>query len=84
MGIDDELKGIWVYWPGKCHISVKRNVYFNKDEDLSTETVKIEGEYETIVNPDGFHATDNTCNSPKETKNKEDEPVTPQMPPTDT
>ncbi len=22
VGIDDESKGIWVYWPGKCRISV--------------------------------------------------------------
>ncbi len=84
VGIDNESKGIWIYWPGKCHISIERNVYFNKDEDLSTEIVKIEGEYKTIINLNRFHATDNTCNSPKETKNKEDKPAASQMPPTDT
>ncbi|PBK81050.1 hypothetical protein ARMGADRAFT_948869, partial [Armillaria gallica] len=55
VGIDDESKGIQVYWPGKQCVSVERNVYFNKDEDLSIETIKIEGEYGTIINPDGFH-----------------------------
>ncbi|PBL01503.1 hypothetical protein ARMGADRAFT_917746, partial [Armillaria gallica] len=84
VSIDDELKGIQVFWPGKCCVSIERNVYFNKNEDLSIETIKIEGEYKTIVNSDKFYATDNTDNSLKETQNKKDEPATPQTPPTDT
>ena len=44
MGIDSESKGLRVYWPGKNHVSVERDVYFNESEALANDEVLIEGE----------------------------------------
>ena len=52
MGIDSELKGYRIYWPGKNRVSVKRDVYFNENEALEPEEVPIEGEYEIFTNSD--------------------------------
>jgi len=30
MGIDEKLKSVWVYWPDKRNVTVKRNVYFDQ------------------------------------------------------
>lgn len=30
MGIDEQSKGIWIYWPDKMTVSIERNVYYNK------------------------------------------------------
>ena len=32
MGVDSESKGLWIYWPGKNHVSIERDVYFNEKD----------------------------------------------------
>ena len=44
VGYDDESKGYRVYWPSKRHVSIKRDVYFNKNEAFLPDTAQIEGE----------------------------------------
>ena len=41
VGVDSELKGYRVYWPGKNHVSVKRDAYFNEKEVLEPDEVSI-------------------------------------------
>jgi len=37
VGIDSELKGYRIYWPGKNCVSVERDVYFDESEALEPE-----------------------------------------------
>ena len=46
MGVDDESKGVWIYWPDTKTITVERNIYYN---DLSVSHSK--GEQDTLVVP---------------------------------
>jgi len=54
VGFDDEAEGYRVYWPQKKSVTVKCNVYFNRDEALQTASkyIQIEGEMGTNFNPD--------------------------------
>jgi hypothetical protein len=54
VGYDDESKGYRVYWPFRRHFSIKRDVYFNKNEALLPDTAQIEGETGTRANSGGF------------------------------
>ena len=54
VGYDDESKGYRVYWPSKRHVSIERDVYFNKNEALLPDTAQIEGETATRDNSGGF------------------------------
>ena len=42
VGVDSELKGFRVYWPGKNCVSIERDVYFNKNDALANDEVLIE------------------------------------------
>ena len=39
VGYDDKSKEYRVYWPSRQHVSIERDVYFNKNEALLPETV---------------------------------------------
>ena len=54
VGYDDELKGYRVYWQPKRHVSIERDVYFNKKEALLPDTAQIEGETVTRAISGGF------------------------------
>ncbi len=61
VGFDEESKGIQVYWPGQRRVSIERDVYFDNEETLEPEDVKIEGE--TVTNPNP--ATPDSSPKPK-------------------
>ena len=42
VGVDSELKGFRVYWPGKNRVSIERDVYFTKNDALANDEVLIE------------------------------------------
>ena len=44
VGYDNKSKGCRVYWPSRRHVSIKRDVYFNRNEALLPDTTQIEGE----------------------------------------
>ena len=54
MGYNNESKGYRVYWPSIRHVSIERDVYFNKNEALLPDTAQIEGETATRANSGGF------------------------------
>ena len=54
VGYDDESKGYRVYWQAKRHVSIERDVYFNKNEALLPDTAQIEGETDSRANSGGF------------------------------
>ena len=43
VGVDHELKGFCVYWLKKNRVSIKRDIYFNKNEVLAPDEVQFEG-----------------------------------------
>jgi Reverse transcriptase (RNA-dependent DNA polymerase)/gag-polypeptide of LTR copia-type/GAG-pre-integrase domain len=53
VGYDDESKGYRVFWPSKRHVSIERDVYFNKNEALLPDTAQIEGETDIRANSSG-------------------------------
>ena len=48
MGIDEQSKGVQVYWPDKTTVGVKRNVYYDK---TITSVSHLKGEEEGIIEP---------------------------------
>ena len=54
MGYNDKSKGYRVYWPSRQHISIERDVYFNKNKALLPDTAQIEGETAIKANSGGF------------------------------
>jgi hypothetical protein len=54
VGYNNKSKGYRVYWPFRRHISIERDVYFNKNEALLPDTAQIEGETATRANSGGF------------------------------
>ena len=54
VGYDDVSKGYRVYWPFRRHVSIERDVYFNKNEALLPDTAQIEGETAIKANSGGF------------------------------
>ena len=46
MGIDEQSKGVRVYWPDKMTVGVERNVYYDK---LIASVSRLEGEEEGVV-----------------------------------
>ncbi|SJL08306.1 uncharacterized protein ARMOST_11669 [Armillaria ostoyae] len=70
VSFDEESKGIQVYWPGQRRVSIEQDVYFNNEETLKPEDIKIEGETVTNPNPD---ATDSSP-KPKSQANESEKP----------
>ena len=54
VGYNNELKGYKMYWPSRQHISIERDVYFNKNEALLSDTTQIEGETAIKANSGSF------------------------------
>ena len=54
VGYDNESKGYTVYWLSRQHVSIERDVYFNKNEALLPDTAQIEGETAIKANSGGF------------------------------
>ena len=54
VGYDDKSKGYIVYWPFRQHVSIERDVYFNKNKALLHDTAQIEGETAIKANSGGF------------------------------
>ena len=48
MDIDEQSKGVRVYWPDKMTVGVERNVYYDK---MVTSVSRLEGEEEGIIEP---------------------------------
>ena len=46
MGINEQSKGVRIYWPDKRSVTVERNIYFNKS---TTSASHLEGEIDGIV-----------------------------------
>ena len=46
MGIDEQSKGVWIHWPDKMMVGVKRNVYYDK---TNASVSRLEEEEEGIV-----------------------------------
>jgi hypothetical protein len=60
VGIDNELKGYRIYWPGKNRVSIKRDVYFNESLALEPEEAPVEGENKRFTNknhPQSFNTS---------------------------
>ena len=54
MGYDDKSNGYRAYWPSRRHVSIERDVYFNKNKALLPDTAQIEGETAIKANSGGF------------------------------
>ena len=80
VGYDSKSKGYRIYWPGKCSVTVERNVVFDGSNTKATENpntsysdVLAEGENDKVIQP----STDSIENdkviqpSPDSTKNTE-------------
>lgn len=52
IGIDEQSKGYRVYWPKRHAVTVERDVYFDRNAAVSSDSVQIEGEWDLPVNPD--------------------------------
>ena len=63
MGFDGESKGMRVYWAGKRLVTVKRDVYFNKNEVLEPEEVQIEGEWNIPNSSTNFNSSHDTSST---------------------
>ena len=66
IGIDEQSKGVRVYWPDKTTVSVERNVHYNNS---GSSVPRIKGENDILI--------ETMANSPKETA-----PAVPQNDPT--
>jgi Reverse transcriptase (RNA-dependent DNA polymerase) len=64
VGFDEESKGYRIYWPEKKKVTIKRDVYFNKDEVLRSNDAQIEGDWDISTNSD----TSQTPNNPKDSE----------------
>ena len=54
VGYDNKSKGYRVYWPFRRHVSIERDVYFNKNKALLPGTAQIEGETAIKANSGSF------------------------------
>ena len=64
VGVDSESKGYRVYWPGKNHVSVERDAYFNEKEALEPDEVSIDEENDLPTNLDHHQHLDNPSKTP--------------------
>ena len=71
VGYDSESKGYWIYWPGKCSVTVERNVVSNRSNtkatqnpDTSYSDVLAKEENNKVIqpSPDSTKNTENTKN----------------------
>ena len=46
MGIDEQFKGVHIYWPDKRSVTIERNIYFDKSTMSASH---LEGEIDGIV-----------------------------------
>ena len=68
MGVDSESKGYRVYWPGRNHVGIERDIYFNENEVLAPEEIQIEGGNDIFTN----------LNHPQPYPNSQTNPIPPQ------
>ena len=54
VGVNEKSRGYRVYCPGKKKVSIKQDVYFNKDESLQPNDTQIKEEWNIPVNLDIF------------------------------
>jgi len=53
VGYDDESKGYRVFWSSKQHVSIERDIYFDKNEAFLPDTTQIKGETDINDNSNG-------------------------------
>src|ERR1700678_762810 len=53
VGYDDKSKGYTVFWLSKRHVSIERDVYFDKNEAFLPDNAQIEGETDINTNANG-------------------------------
>jgi len=75
MGVDEQSKGVRVYWPDKRNVTVERNVYYDQ---TCTSVSRFEGE-----NWDGFIQVEAKPNAPDSDLKPDISNITPDAPPPD-
>ena len=74
MGIDEQSKGVRVYWPDKRNVTIERNIYY---DETCTSVSRFEGE-----DWDGFVEIETKPDSPN-SKIPDTDPLKPNAPPPD-
>jgi hypothetical protein len=74
VGIDNESKGYRIYWPGKNHVSIEGDVYFNKSLALEPEEATVEGENERFTNKSHPQSSNTSRNDPEPSQPVENVP----------
>ncbi|KAL0945251.1 hypothetical protein HGRIS_014893 [Hohenbuehelia grisea] len=58
IGVDDEAKGIRVWWPSTRQVTLEHDIYFDPNDGLSPGNVIVEGEQQNRTNHDAPEARD--------------------------
>jgi hypothetical protein len=68
VGFDEESKGYRVYWPTKKKVSIKRDIFFNKEESLQHNNTQIEGEWDISIILNTIEVNNESNTTPKNDK----------------